>query len=81
MLRHSFEPLEGSNILWHIVAPPPPSQPNFSLSFLNFAPDLVACLFGWMFDSTRRSRGMALYETYIKECFVTILEVLKIKRH
>ena len=55
MLRHSFEPLENSNILWHIVAPLPPSQPDFSLSFLNFAPNLVACLFGWMFDSTRHS--------------------------
>ena len=36
MLRHSFEPLEGSNILWHIVAPPLPSQPDFlslSLSY------------------------------------------------
>ena len=51
MLRHSFEPVEGSNILWHILAPPP-SQ--IFLFFFNFLPDLVACLFGWMFDSTRR---------------------------
>ena len=38
MLRHSFEPLEGSNKLWHIVAPPP--SPSFlSLSYY-FAPKL-----------------------------------------
>ena len=30
MLRHSFEPLEGSNIFWHIVGPPPPPR-SFSL--------------------------------------------------
>ena len=29
MLRHAFEPLEGSNILCHIVGPPPPSPPIF----------------------------------------------------
>ena len=23
MLRHAFEPLDGCNLLWHIVAPPP----------------------------------------------------------
>ena len=34
MLRHSFKTLEGSNILWHIVAPPPPSQHSICLSFL-----------------------------------------------
>ena len=36
MLRHAFDRLEGGKILWHIVAPPPPSQPSFSLSFLLF---------------------------------------------
>ena len=60
MLRHSFESLEGRNLLWHIVAPPPPSQPNFCLSFLLFCTQFgVACLFGWMIDSTRRSRRLA----------------------
>ena len=60
MLRIAFERLEGGNILWHIVGPPPPSHP-FSLSFLLFCTRFgLACLFGWMFDSTRRSRGMAI---------------------
>ena len=27
MLRHSLATLEGRNLLWHIVAPPPPSIP------------------------------------------------------
>ena len=31
MLRHAFEHLEGGNILWHIVGPPPPVLPIFSL--------------------------------------------------
>ena len=41
LLLFLFEPLEGSNILWHIVGPPPSSLPIFS-------PDLVllACLLG-----------------------------------
>ena len=34
MLRHAFESLEGSNILWHIVSPPP-ARPA------HFPPDLV----------------------------------------
>ena len=39
MLRHAFESLEGSNILWHIVAPPP--RPIFVCLSYYFAPDLV----------------------------------------
>ena len=36
MLRHSLATLEGSKILWHIVAPPLPSTPLFvSLSNYN----------------------------------------------
>ena len=35
MLRHSLATLEGCNLLWHIVAPPPPSTP---LSFKMFEP-------------------------------------------
>ena len=38
MLRHSFMILEGSNILWHNVAPPPPSHASFCLSFLILHP-------------------------------------------
>ena len=34
MLSHPLATLEGSNILWDIVAPPPPSKPSFCLSFL-----------------------------------------------
>ena len=29
MLRYSFATFEGCNLLWHIVAPPPPSTPLF----------------------------------------------------
>ena len=29
MLRHFLATLEGSNILWHIVAPSPPPRPLF----------------------------------------------------
>ena len=46
--------------LW---VPLPLSRP-FSLSFLLFCTRFgLACLFGWMFDSTRRSRGMAIRPT------------------
>ena len=58
MLRHTFEPLEGSNILWHIVGPPHPPHP-FSLSFLEHFTRFSLPPFGWTFDSTRQSRGMA----------------------
>ena len=64
MLHHSFEPLEGCNLLWYIVAPPLPSQPSFCLSFLLFCTLFsLACLFGWMFNSTRLSGGMAIRPT------------------
>ena len=35
MLRHAFEHLEGDKILWHIVCPPPPVPPIFSLFLSN----------------------------------------------
>ena len=61
MERHTFEPLEGRNIIWHIVAPPPPPSPSFSLSFVIFCTLFgLACLFGWKFDCTRCSRGQAI---------------------
>ena len=47
--------------LW---VPLPLSRP-FSLSFLLFCTQFgLTCLFGWMFDSTRRSRGMALFAAF-----------------
>ena len=47
ILCHAFEPLEGSNILWHIVGPHPAHF--LSLSYY-FAPNLVlACLVGCVF--------------------------------
>ena len=38
MLCHGFEPLESSNIFWHILGPPPPSPPLFSLFLRMFHP-------------------------------------------
>ena len=35
MLRHSFATIEGSKILWHIVAPLPPSTPLFVYLYKN----------------------------------------------
>ena len=76
MLRHAFEPLEGSNVLWHIVGPPPLP---FSLSFLEcFTRFSFACLFGWKFDYTRRSykffeKGVCLRKFHLcKNCGTTL---------
>ena len=64
MLRYAFEPLEGCNLFWHIVAPPPPSTPSFSLSLSYVAlVFVVAGPFGWTFDCTRHSRGLAIRPT------------------
>ena len=38
MLRHSLATLEGSKILWHILAPTPPFHASFCLSFLILHP-------------------------------------------
>ena len=60
MLHHAFEPLEGSNLLWHIVGPSPPVPPIFSLFLIILYPIwFKTCLFGLMFDGTWRSRGQA----------------------
>ena len=45
MLPHSLATLEGSNILWHIVASPPPFHASFCLSFLILHPIWFSLLF------------------------------------
>ena len=61
MLRHAYEPLEGSNILWHNVGPPPPVPPISSL-FLFILHPILCLLIGIDFLKSGCVRGNSLYE-------------------
>ena len=59
MLRHAFERLDGGNLLWHIVCPPPPVPPIFSL-FLIILHPIWFSLPVWLEVWLPKARGQAI---------------------